>query len=84
MRLTLFLLLLLLLLLRSGLGGGGTTSSGGSTSGADVGQELLDVLALESLYRPKKNSCVSKCIQYPIQNHGFPFTAYNCMRVLHR
>jgi hypothetical protein len=46
--LTLFLLLLLLLS-----SGGSTTGSGGGSggraSGADVGQELLDVLALESL-----------------------------------
>jgi hypothetical protein len=51
------LLGLLLLLLLGGLGGGlsGTTSSGGSTTGSggttttDVGQELLDVLAVEGL-----------------------------------
>jgi hypothetical protein len=46
--LTLFLLLLLLLS-----GGGSTTggsgASGGGASGTDVGQEILDVLALESL-----------------------------------
>jgi hypothetical protein len=47
--LTLFLLLLLLLS-----GSGGTTSGGGGasrggTGGADVGQELLDVLTLEGL-----------------------------------
>lgn len=33
-------------------GGGGTTGSGrgGTTTRADVGQEILDVLALKSLY----------------------------------
>lgn len=46
-------LFLLLLFLSSGLttGGSSTTSSGGSGStaaGTDVGQELLDILALES------------------------------------
>ena len=47
------ILTLLLLLLSSSLSGGlsGTTGGGGSggTSGANVGQELLDGLALESL-----------------------------------
>lgn len=47
------ILTLLLLLLSSSLSGGlsGTTGGGGSggTSRANVGQELLDVLALESL-----------------------------------
>jgi len=47
--------LTLLLLLLSSLGGGssatggGTTGGSGRASGADVGQELLDVLALKSL-----------------------------------
>jgi len=46
-----FLLLLGLLLGGAARRGAGTTSSGGgSTTGADVGQEVLDVLALESLY----------------------------------
>lgn len=55
MRHTLFLLLLLLLLVSSSLGGGTTSSrgsggsGGSSTTGADVGQHLLDILALESL-----------------------------------
>lgn len=43
----------LLLLSGSSLSGGssttGSSSGGGRASGADVGQELLDVLALESL-----------------------------------
>lgn len=47
------ILTLLLLLLSSSLGGGlsGTTSAGGGggAARANVGQELLDVLALESL-----------------------------------
>lgn len=47
------ILTLLLLLLSSSLGGGlgGTTSAGGSggATRANVGQELLDILALESL-----------------------------------
>lgn len=47
---TLFLGLLLGLLSGSGTAGSSTTGSGGSTTaGADVGQEVLDVLALKSL-----------------------------------
>lgn len=48
--------LLLLLLLSGRIGGGGGTTSGGSAggsssaAGADVDQEVLDVLALESLF----------------------------------
>lgn len=45
--------LLLLLLLSSSLTTSGSTTggggSGGTTTGADVGQEVLDILALESL-----------------------------------
>ena len=57
-RLTLLLLLLLLL------GGGGLASGGGSAgggsraTGADVGQELLDVLALEGLGGKYRQSLV--------------------------
>ena len=46
--LTLFLLLLLLLSGSGGTSSGGGTGGGG-TSGADVGQDLLDVLTLEGL-----------------------------------
>jgi hypothetical protein len=44
-------LLLLLGLLSSGTtsGGSGTTGSGGTTTGTNVGQEVLDILALKSL-----------------------------------
>lgn len=47
--LTLDLVLLLLLSGSGGTTGGGGGTSGGGTSGADVGQELLDVLTLEGL-----------------------------------
>lgn len=54
----------LLLLSGGSLGGGssatGSSSGGGRASGADVGQELLDVLALESLLI--KPTCKSLCL----------------------
>lgn len=76
-------LLTLLLLLNSGLGGSTTSSSGatgsggsGTTSGSDVYEQILDVLALQSLCNRKK---VSSAIE-----HVFWSRSRNFMTQFHR